>query len=109
MALIHQFILFSNGRFPLHPRIRSHFRVGNIIPQYFRPRIVRGEVIVVFWTHLLQCGQPASRNAREIVMLVVVADVEGNQIERAVVGVRFLAFDEYVVLCDEMAGYGVES
>ncbi|TNN63945.1 hypothetical protein EYF80_025787 [Liparis tanakae] len=54
-------------------------------------------------------GQPASRDAGEVVVLVVVAHVEGEQVEGAVVGVGLVALEEHVVLGDEVARDGVQA
>ena len=42
-------------------------------------------------------------------VLVVVADVEGDPVQRAVVGVGLESLVEHVVLRDEVAGHGVEA
>ena len=42
-------------------------------------------------------------------VLVVVANVEGKHVERAVVGVGFLRFMENVVFRNEMSGNGVDA
>ncbi len=53
--------------------------------------------------------QPRSRDVGEVVVLVVVAHVEGDRVQRAVVGVRLEALVEHVVLRDEVAGNRVEA
>ena len=53
--------------------------------------------------------QTASRNVGEVVVLVVVANVEGDQVQRAVIRVGFEAVLEHVVLRDEVACYRVRS
>ena len=42
-------------------------------------------------------------------MLVVVSHVEGQQVERAVVGVGLVALEEHVVLGNEVARDGVQA
>lgn len=47
--------------------------------------------------------QPTTRDEREVMVLIVIADVEGDHVERAVVRVRFEALLEHVVLGDEVS------
>lgn len=48
-------------------------------------------------------GQPAAWNAGEVVVLIVVAHIEGEKVERAVVGIGLVALEEHVMLSDEVA------
>ena len=57
-------------------------------------------------THL---GEPGAGYVGEVVVLVVVAHVEGEQVESAVVRVRFLTANEGVVFGDEVSGHGMQS
>lgn len=49
------------------------------------------------------------RDLREVVVLIVVADIVGKHVKGAIVGVGFLALFKHVVLCKEMASHGVET
>ena len=54
-------------------------------------------------------GQKTARDAREIVMLVMVANVVGHVIHNTVVRVSLLSFDELVMLRDRVSGHGVNA
>lgn len=54
-------------------------------------------------------GQPAAGDAGKVVVLVVVAHVEGEQVEGAVVGVGLVALEEHVVLGYEVSRDGVQA
>lgn len=63
-------------------------------------------VLVTSGTHR---GESASWNAGEVMVLVVVANVKGEQVQRTVVRIRLVAFEEHVVLGDEVSGDGVQA
>ena len=48
--------------------------------------------------------QAATGNVWKVVVLIVIANVEGDQVQRTVVGVGLKAVLEHVVLRDEVAG-----
>lgn len=52
--------------------------------------------------------EPPSRDAGEVVVLVVVAHVEGEQVEGTVVRVGLMALQEHVVLGDEVTRDGMQ-
>lgn len=54
-------------------------------------------------------GPLCTCNVGKVVVLVVVADVVGEPVERAVVRVRLLALHERVVLRHKVTGHGVEA
>ncbi len=93
----------------LDASVRAHLGAGDEIVQDLDPRVVTRQVVVEFGCHLLHLGQSVAGYVGEVVVLVVVAHVEGDQIERAVVRVGLVALDEHVVLGDEVAGDGVEA
>lgn len=64
--------------------------------------IVLGHQCAYLW-------QPRAGNSWEIVVFVVIADVEGDPIQRSVVRVCFVAFGEHVVLGDKVASNRVNA
>lgn len=86
-----------------------HFRIENEIPQNFHPRSVIGKMIVELPSNLLHFRQPGVRDVREIVVLDMVTDVEENGIQGAVVTHGRLAFEEQVVLRNEMSSGWVKT
>lgn len=48
--------------------------------------------------------EPSSRDAGEVMVFIVIANIEGEQIEAAVVGVGFMALEEHVVFGDKVPG-----
>lgn len=57
-------------------------------------------------THL---GQTRSRHSWEIMMLVVIADVERDPIQRSIIGISFEAFGEHVMFRDEVACHWMDT
>mmetsp|Transcript_8718 Transcript_8718/g.21037 ORF Transcript_8718/g.21037 Transcript_8718/m.21037 type:complete len:242 (-) Transcript_8718:369-1094(-) len=91
----------------LHAAEWPHAR-GDVVKDDPRPRRVVVEAVVVLGRDLVELVQPRPRDPREVVVLVVVPDAVGDQVQRAVVGVRLLARVEGVVLSDEVPGHGVQ-
>jgi hypothetical protein len=76
--------------------------VHDEVVEHFDPGVVLGKIIVEFRRDFPDQRQPRSGNGGEVVVLVVVADVPRDCVERAVVGVGFEALGEHVVLGDEV-------
>jgi GT2 family glycosyltransferase len=53
--------------------------------------------------------QSISRYVREIVMLIVIANIESDKIQRAIIRVCFVAFDKYIVLSNKVTGDWMQS
>ena len=53
--------------------------------------------------------KPTSWDVREVMMFVVVADIKGDHVEGAVVGVGLEALVEHVVLGNEVTGDRVQA
>ena len=68
-----------------------------------------GQVVVVLGGQALHLGQAGIRDVGEVVVLVVVAHVEEDEVERSVVRVRGLAAAEEVMLGDEVTSQGVQT
>ena len=88
--------------------VRAHVLVEDEVPDNLDPGRVVGEVVVVLGGQALDLGQARVGDVGEVVVLVVVAHVEEDKVERAVVGVRGLPPAEQVVLRDEVAGQRVQ-
>src|SRR5262245_26923000 len=85
---------------PGDPAVERQVAVEEEAPQDLEPRAVRVEMVVELRRERLHLGEVDPRNAHQVVVLVVIADVEGDPVQRPVVGVRLLAGDEGVVLLD---------
>ena len=90
--------------------------VPNELPDDIHPAFVRWQVIVKLVRDLVQFVQTRPRHGRKVVVLIVQADVVGEEVEHAVVRVRLRDRNlvglvqcllvwllEDVMLCDEMA------
>ncbi len=84
----------------LYAAVRAHAIHGDVIPNDLDPGLVDDQalavgatpaLIVEFRSDLFHLRKVESADLREIVMLVVVADVEAHVVERAVVRIRLLA------------------
>lgn len=118
---------FPTTLLPLHAAPKTNLLVQNELPNYLHPAVVAGQIAVELVRNLVQLPQPSPRHSREIVVLVVQADVVREQVQHAIVRERlrrrrklgFLALlvgllqrarvlREDVVLGDEVAGNGVQ-
>ncbi len=93
----------------VNARVGTHLRAHNEIVQDLDPRVVTRQVVIELGRNLSHLAESVAGYVGEVVVLVVVAHVEGDQIERAVVRVGLVALDEHVVLGDEVARDGVET
>lgn len=66
-------------------------------------------VVIEFGGYLLDQRQATARHRRKVVVLVVIAHVEGDPVQRAVVRVRFVSLREHVVLADKVSGHRVQT
>lgn len=112
---------------PLHTAPQTDLLVQDELPDNLNPAVVAGQVAVEFVRNLVELPQASPGNGGEVVVLVVQANVVGEQVQRAIVGERlwwrgelgFLALRvgvllrarvlrEDVVLGDEVACYWVK-
>ena len=124
---------------PLNPTPKPDPLIQNKIPQHTHPTAVARQVLVELAGRIVQRVQPRPRHGGEVVVLVVEADVVGQDVQGAVVGVGLVWLGgcreggggcvggrgallrggelrrrqrralEDVVLGDEMAGAGVQA
>lgn len=66
--------------------------------------MVLRHIVIEFGRNPLHVRQPTAGHRRKVVMLVVVAHVERDKVQRPVVRIRFVALGEHVVLGNEVAG-----
>ena len=59
--------------------------------------------------HGLKLRKSRSGDKRKVMMLHVIADVEGDGVQWSVVRIGFLAAEEHVVLADEVTGNGMKT
>jgi len=71
-------------------------------------RVVR-QVVIELAGNLLNLWQTRPRHFWEVVVLVVIANVEIQQINGSIIRISFNSFDECIVLCDEMTCYRVQT
>ena len=67
-----------------------------------------GEVVVKFRRDPFDLGQPRTGDVGKVVVLHVVADVEGDVVPGSVVGVGLVSSVEHVVLGNEVCRHGVD-
>merc|ERR1719375_2580156 len=99
------------GQLALDAVVRPDLVARDVVPDDADPRVAHGEVVVELGREPLERGQARPRDVAEVVVLVVVADVPREPVERAVVRVGLLLVvkvREYVVLRDEVAGAWVQ-
>ena len=94
--------------FSAHAAEARHVIHHNIVVNGSRPRFGCFKVVVEFGSNLLKLRKSRSGDVQEVVVFVVVADVEGKPVQRAVIGVGFLTGGEDVVLRDEMTSDRVD-
>jgi hypothetical protein len=118
---------FPTTLLPLHATPKTDLLVQNELPNHLHPAVMARQIAVKLIRNLVQLPQPGPRHSREVVVLVVQADVVREQVQRAVVReclwrrreLGFLALligllqrarvlGEDVVLSDEVAGDGVQ-
>lgn len=87
----------------LDTREGRHARVRDKVPQRARPRLGLRQRVVELGRDLAHLRQTEARDARKVVVLVVVADVPGQVVERTIVRVGLLALDKLIVLRDKVA------
>lgn len=64
----------------LDTRVRSHLVTSDKVVKHFDPRVMAWDVIIELGGHFFELGKSVTGNVRKIVMLVVVAHVESDQI-----------------------------
>jgi len=94
---------------PLGPVVDADPGVSEELPQNEHPGGVEGQVVVELRGHGLEGGESGPGDLGEVVVLVVVPDVEAEDVHEPVVGVRLVAWDEGIVLSEEVAGAGVQT
>jgi len=105
----------------LDPAPQTNILVPDKLPHDVNPALVYRQVVVELVRDAIERGQAGPRNRREVVVLVVQADIIREEVECAVVRVRLGQGDfvrgvggvlvrllEDVVLGDEVAGAGVQ-
>mmetsp|Transcript_19415 Transcript_19415/g.61768 ORF Transcript_19415/g.61768 Transcript_19415/m.61768 type:complete len:385 (+) Transcript_19415:1815-2969(+) len=93
----------------LDAREGRHRRVRDELPHDLGPRGVVRQRVVELVGNLAQLGQARASHVGEVVVLVVIADVEGDPVKRTIVRVRLLAGHEGVVLRHEVARHRVQA
>src|SRR6185503_9497696 len=78
-------------------------------PERCRPRTVDVQRVVKLRREGAQLREARAGDVRKVVVLVVVAHVEREPVERAVIRVRLLARAEHVMLGDVMTGNGMQA
>lgn len=107
--------------FSLDSAPETDILVPHKLPHYVHPALVLWEFVVEFVRNAVQSRQSRPRDGGEVVVLVVQANVVGEEIEWSIVRVRlregdlvgrigvvFVWLFEDVMLGDEMAGTGVQ-
>ena len=107
---------------PLDPAPHTNLLIKDELPNHMRPAAMLRQSLVELAGNLVQLWQSGPRNGREIVMFVVQPDVISNPVQWTIVTERLrhrdlvrrvarLGGDLFVdvVLCDEVAGCGVQT
>mmetsp|Transcript_3398 Transcript_3398/g.12926 ORF Transcript_3398/g.12926 Transcript_3398/m.12926 type:complete len:341 (-) Transcript_3398:18-1040(-) len=81
----------------------------NVVPHYTTPAVIVESVVVKLWSNPFELWQTRSRNIWEIVMLGVIAHIECNVIQWAIVGIGVLRWVRDKMLRDEMSSEWVET
>ena len=87
--------------------IRRDGRIPDEAPHDANPRN-GGKIIVVFGSHGLKLREARSRDAREVVVLVVISNIVGELIHDTIVGVSLMSRNPLVVFSNEVSSEGVE-
>ena len=74
--------------FPLYSAPESNFLVPDKLPQYAYPALMARQLCIEFLCDLVHGRQPAPRYGREIMMLVMQANVIRQQIQGTVIRIR---------------------
>src|SRR5439155_7715462 len=74
-----------------------------------RPGVVRAKRIVEFWRRGADPWQTRPRDADKVVVLVVIAGIEADAVERSVIRIRLLARFEDVVFLDPSGAERMQS
>eukprot|EP00754_Rhynchopus_humris_P014920 Rhum_TRINITY_DN14420_c26_g1::Rhum_TRINITY_DN14420_c26_g1_i1::g.89568::m.89568 len=93
----------------LHTRKPGHLAAGDELVDGTRPRRRLRQVVVELRRNLAHLGQTRPRDVREVMVLVVVAHVEGQVVQGAVVRVRLRPVDELKVLRQEVPRHRVQA
>mmetsp|Transcript_73308 Transcript_73308/g.210539 ORF Transcript_73308/g.210539 Transcript_73308/m.210539 type:complete len:242 (+) Transcript_73308:3-728(+) len=93
---------------PLDTAVRRHLVVENISEDESRPRCTLWQVVVEFGCDFPNLGQVRPRDVRKVMVLVVVADVVREHVQRPVVRVRLCHAIDDVVLGKKVAGRRVD-
>ena len=65
---------------PLHTAPKTDLLVQNELPNHLHPAVVAGQIAVKLVRNLVQLPQPGPRHGREVMVLVVQADVVREQV-----------------------------
>ena len=76
---------FASTILSLHTTPESNFLVQNELPDDLHPAVVARQVAVEFIRDLVQLPKPGPRNSRKVVVLIVQADVVGQDVQNTVV------------------------
>ena len=88
--------------------LRAAVGLGDKIPQHANQGSVTRQIIIKLGRYALHFRQPRVWNVRKVVVLVVVANVEEQQVQRAVVRVSCVAVVEEIVLRNKMSREGMK-
>ena len=92
----------------LHSRVRAHLWLEQVDIEHRKPGVVLREGVVKLGSDSLHLGEPRAWDVGEVMMLHVVAHIEGNVVPGSVVRVGLIASIEHVVLGYEVGGHGVD-
>lgn len=93
----------------LHSRIRANVGIRNEVINDLAPRRVVRDVVVVLWNHSFELRESGSRDKGKVMVLHMVANVEGESVQRSVVRVSLLPTEKHVMLADEVTRQGVKT
>src|SRR6185436_1509621 len=93
----------------LNATMPAEARTHDEVPERRRPRVVVHEIFVELGRHAPELFEPRARDVREIVVLVVIADVPRERVHRAVVRVRLLSLAKHVVFGNVVTGDRVKA
>lgn len=71
--------------------------------------MVLRHIVIKFGCDAFHLGQSAARHGRKVMVFVVIAHIERDEIQWSIVRVGLEAFGKHVVLGNEVSGHGMQS
>lgn len=93
----------------LHSRVRAHLWLEQVDIEHGEPGVMLRKGIVKLGSDSLHLGKSGAWDVGEVMMLHMVAHIEGNVVPRSVVGVGLITSFKHVVLGYEVSGHGVDT